>query len=85
MREAAEVGCHRSEVLGLELRAEGRLLRLRDPFRGRDLLTHAETSRALQEAERERDEAEPNRLCGLQPVPSRQDRKDEMRRKHLPG
>ena len=57
VREAAEGGCYRSEVLGLDLRAEGWLLRFRDPVLGRDLLTHSETSRALQEAERERDEA----------------------------
>ena len=58
MREAGEAGCYRSEVLGLELRAEGWLLRFRDPILGRDLLTHSETSRALQGAERDRDEAE---------------------------
>ncbi|MCY4594641.1 MAG: hypothetical protein OXC19_07545, partial [Bryobacterales bacterium] len=52
VREAAEGGCYRSEVLGLDLRAEGWLLRFRDPILGRDLLTHSETSRALQEAER---------------------------------
>ena len=58
VREAGEAGCYRSEVLGLELRAEGWLLRFRDPMLGRDLLTHAETSRALQGAERDRDKAE---------------------------
>lgn len=72
VREEADAGCYRSEVLGLELRAEGWLLRFRDPILGRDLLTHSETSRALQdtsqalqdtsralqETERERDEAE---------------------------
>ena len=57
MRETAEAGWFRSEVLGLELRAEGWLLRFRDPILGRDLLTHSETSRGKQEAERERDEA----------------------------
>ncbi|MCY4593434.1 MAG: hypothetical protein OXC19_01385, partial [Bryobacterales bacterium] len=61
VREAAEGGCYRSEVLGLDLRAEGWLLRFRDPVLGRDLLTHSETSRALQEAERERDEAKRER------------------------
>jgi Uma2 family endonuclease len=45
-------GWHRSEALGLELRAEGRLLRFWDPQLGRDLMTHAETRRALQESER---------------------------------
>ena len=58
VREAGEAGWHRSEVLGLELRPEGWLLRFRDPILGRDLLTHSETSRALQQAERERDEAQ---------------------------
>ncbi|MYC67647.1 MAG: Uma2 family endonuclease [Acidobacteriia bacterium] len=65
VRVEADVGCYRSEALGLELRAEGWLLRFRDPILGRDLLTHPETSRALQdtnralqETKRERDEAE---------------------------
>ena len=72
VREGADTGCFRSEVLGLEMRAEGWLLRFRDPLLGRDLLTHSEasralqetsralrdTSRALQEAEHERDQAE---------------------------
>lgn len=65
VREETEAGCYRSEVLGLELRAEGWLLRFRDPILGRDLLTYSETSRALQETSRalqeaqgERDEAE---------------------------
>ena len=72
VRVEADVGCYRSEALGLELRAEGWLLRFRDPILGRDLLTHSETSRALQdtsralqdtnralqETKRERDEAE---------------------------
>ena len=61
VREAGEAGCYRSEVLGLELRAEGWLLRFRDPILGRDLLTHSETSRALQGAERDRDETERQR------------------------
>ena len=57
VREASAAGWYRSEVLGLELRAEGWLLRFRDPVSGRDLLTHSEAGRALQEAER-RAEAE---------------------------
>ena len=61
VREAGEAGCYRSEVLGLELRAEGWLLRFRDPLLGRDLLTHAETSRALQGAECDRDKAKRER------------------------
>ena len=56
--ETGQAGCYRSEVLGLELRAEGWLLRFRDPILGRDLLTHSEASRALQGAERDRDKAE---------------------------
>ena len=51
-------GWHRSEALGLELRAEGRLLRFWDPQLGRDLMTHAETRRALQESERALQESE---------------------------
>ena len=52
VREEANTGCFRSEVLGLEMRAEEWLLRFRDPLLGRDLLTHSETSRALQETSR---------------------------------
>ena len=51
-------GWHRREVLGLELRAEGWLLRYRDPRHGWDLLTHAETSRPLRISEHERDKSE---------------------------
>lgn len=65
VREEVEDGRYRSEALGLELRAEGWLLRFRDPTVGRDLLTHSEfgralqeTSRALHNGERERDAAE---------------------------
>ncbi|MDE0107694.1 MAG: Uma2 family endonuclease [Bryobacterales bacterium] len=58
VREEAEGGRYRSEALGLELRAERWLLRFRDPIVGRDLLTHSEFGRALQNAERERDAAE---------------------------
>ena len=58
VREEVETGCYRSEALGLELRAEGWLLRFRDPILGRDLLTHSETSRALQETSRALQEAE---------------------------
>ncbi len=49
---------HRSEELGLELRAEGRLLRFWDPLEGRVLATHSETLRALQTAEREKQAAD---------------------------
>ena len=55
---AEAAGCHRSAVLGLEMRVEGWLLRFRDPLLGLDMLTYSETSRGKQEAERERDEAE---------------------------
>ena len=75
VRQAGAAAWYRSAVLGLELRAEGWLLRFRDPVTGRDLLTHSETGRALQaaerraeaeaaarlQAERERDEAERER------------------------
>ena len=47
----------RSEALGLELRAEGRLLRFWDPQQGRALATHSESLRALQAAERKHDQA----------------------------
>ena len=47
---------HRSEALGLELRAEGRLLRFWDPLQGQVLATYSESLRALQAAERERDQ-----------------------------
>ena len=57
VRAGRSVGWHRSEALGLELRAEGRLLRFRDPQTGRALVTHSEALRALRTAEHERDEA----------------------------
>ena len=47
-----------SEVLGLELRAEGRLLRFRDPRTGQDLMTHEEAHDARENAERRADTAE---------------------------
>ena len=50
-------GWHRSEALGLELRAERWLLRFHDPRLGRDMLTHAETSDALQATTSQRDGA----------------------------
>ena len=62
VREAGESGWYRSEVLGLALRAEGWLLRFRDPVSGRDLLTHSELGRALQEAERTAEFEEAARL-----------------------
>lgn len=52
LRSESAAGWYRSDVLGLELRAEGWLLRFRDPRLGRDLMTHSETSRALQASER---------------------------------
>ena len=51
-RQAGGLRSYGSEVLGLELRAEGRLLRFRDLRTGQDLKTHAETHDALQDAER---------------------------------
>ena len=61
VRSAGAGAWYRSEVLGLELRAEGWLLRFRDPVSGRDLLTYSEAGRALQAAERQRDEAKRER------------------------
>ncbi len=58
VRSAGADGWFRSQVLELELRAEGWLLRFRDPRLGRDLMTHSETSRTLQVSEHGRDEAE---------------------------
>lgn len=57
VRDVSAASWYRSEVLVLELRAEGWLLRFRDPRQGRDLLTYAEISRALQVSEHERDRA----------------------------
>ena len=48
-------GWHRSEALGLELRAERWLLRFHDPRQGRDMPTHAEAVRERDEAVLERD------------------------------
>ena len=48
----------RSEVLGLDVRADGKLLRFRDPRTGTDLLTHLESELARERAERARSEAE---------------------------
>ncbi len=56
VRAVRAAGWHRSEALGLELRAERWLLRFHDPRQGRDMLTHAETSDALQETASQRDE-----------------------------
>ena len=50
-RQAGGARSYWSEVLGLELRAEGRLLRFRDPRTGQDLKTHAEAHDALDNAE----------------------------------
>lgn len=58
VRQARSGGFYRSEVLGLELQAEGWLLRFRDALLGRDLPTHSQTSRALPTAKQERDVAE---------------------------
>ena len=57
VRAVRAEGWHRSEVLGLELRAERWLLRFHDPRLGRDMLTHVETSEALRETASQRDEA----------------------------
>ena len=57
LRAVRAAGWHLSEALGLELRAERWLLRFHDPRSGRDMLTHAETSEALQATANQRDEA----------------------------
>ncbi len=64
VRAVRAEGWHRSEALGLELRAERWLLRFHDPRLGRDMPTHAEAVRERDEAVlardrvvRERDEA----------------------------
>ena len=57
-RQVRGARMYRSEVLGLDLRAEGRLLRFRDPRTGLDLKTHAETHDALENAERRAANAE---------------------------
>ncbi len=57
VRAVRAAGWHRSEALGLELRAERWLLRFHDPRLGQDMLTHTETSEALQATASERDEA----------------------------
>jgi len=57
-RQAAGARTYWSEVLGLDLRAEGRLLRFRDPRTGQDLMTHAEAHDARENAERRADTAE---------------------------
>ncbi len=57
VRAVRAAGWHRSEALGLELRAERWLLRFHDPRQGRDMLTHAEFSEALQATASQRDEA----------------------------
>ncbi len=57
VRAVRAAGWHRSEALGLELRAERWLLRFHDPRLGRDMLTHTETSEALQTTASQRDAA----------------------------
>ena len=55
VRAVRAEGWHRSEALGLELRAERWLLRFHDPQLGCDLLTHSEAVRERDEAVLERD------------------------------
>ena len=57
-RQAGGARTYWSEVLGLELRAEGRLLRFRDPRTGQDLMTHAEVHDAREFEKRRADTAE---------------------------
>ncbi len=55
VRAVRAEGRHRSDALGLELRAERWLLRFHDPRLGRDMPTHAEAVRERDEAVLERD------------------------------
>ena len=57
-RQAGGARTYWSEVLGLDLRPEGRLLRFRDPRTGQDLMTHAEAHDARENAEHRADNAE---------------------------
>ena len=66
VRPGRAASWHGSEALGLELRAEGRLLRFWDPVQGRALATYSESLRALQAAERERDQAAQQRDQAVQ-------------------
>ncbi len=61
VRAVREAGWHRSEALGLELRAERWLLRFHDPLRGRQMLTHTEISEELEVSERKLDHARRDR------------------------
>jgi len=61
-----EAGWHRSDALGLELRAERWLLRFHDPLRGRQLLTHTEISEELEVNERKLDHARRDRYEAVQ-------------------
>ena len=63
IRHTGKTGWYRSDVLGLDLRGEGWLLRFRDPLLGRELMTHSETSRRLDIARFERDEAVRGRVA----------------------
>ena len=51
VQAARAAGWHQSEALGLELRAEGRVLRFWDPQMGRALMTHAEAQQRIRELE----------------------------------
>lgn len=81
LRETGSAGWYRSEVLGLDLRPEGWLLRFRDPLLRRDLMTHAETGRALQESDRKRDWAERERDDAVQERDNAMRERDEANRR----
>ena len=49
---------HQSLVLELDLRAEGQLLRFRNPLQGRPLVTCSEECQARKDAERKADSAQ---------------------------
>lgn len=81
MRETGPAGWYRSEVLGLDLRAEEWLLRFRDTRLGRELMTHAETSRALQESDQQRDRAECERAKAVRERDEAVRERDEANRR----
>ncbi len=57
-KQEVDVSWHQSLVLELDLRAEGQLLRFRNPLQGRPLMTYSEECRARKDAERKADSAQ---------------------------
>ena len=54
-KQEVDVSCHQSLVLELDLRAEGQLLRFRNPLTGRPLMTYSQECQARKDAERKAD------------------------------